>query len=317
MGFLERFINLVSIAVFTGFLLIPVAFLSAYPEAVPQWTGSLLADYCLRTGLCDFRLLKAGLGASLFLIITLFISWLEALRPTMTNWEIEDTIEDIDTSLLQLSHDVSDLREEQEETKQEDMAPRQLMRRNVAGGLAALSIVFFMLAWWGSGKLPALLTAGPISAEIPAADIPLLALIVMTVLGALFFSGAVWHYFWDDDEDKELLWEKNFIVRSLYRGLGEKQSDEGKSRKKYYYRKFVVVLSVMVMAFFAAVSIYIKGVFNLSEIWGWLVITPVFPLFVFDIYLLFMMAFFPDRVMFWENNQYIQQLYQEEDQSEA
>lgn len=314
MGFLERFTNLVVIAVFTGFLIIPVAFLGAYPEAVPEWAGSLLADYCLRTGVCDFRILKAGLGVSMFFIITLFMGWLEALRPGATRWEVEDTLEEITGRLDEISIVLWDLKEEDREPEQEEEPKWKEARKSVAFLLAIWSMAFFMLAWWGSGKLPAVLGSGVVSAEIPMVDLPGGVLFFLSLMGALSFAGAVWHLFWADDNDKELFWERNFLIRGLYQDDRKNREKEKEPSSKFQIRKFSLAFSGLIISFFMATALFMNAILS-TDILGWVALGLSLPIVAFDLYVLFMMVFLPDKTMFWEKNQQIQKLYQE-DQSE-
>ncbi len=207
-GFLvDRWINILFIAIFTAFLVIPVAYLSANPDFVIQRSGELLADYCIRTGVCDFRQLKAGLGVSLFVMATLFIAFLEAIKPEYSR---DETLDEIEGMLVKLQGwYVYDHPEEEEEDK-ELRSKKELLRNRVFAFSLILSV--FLISW------------AITSANIQSPVLNLLLGLTSTLSVAFSFYLFAMFVFWPD---REMFWERNKYIRKLYRELeAEREADQ-------------------------------------------------------------------------------------------
>jgi len=197
---MQRSHNVVVIAVITAFLVVPVGYLSAYPEMIPQWAGSLLADYCLETGVCDFHVLKAGLGIVLFVLVSVFIGFLEAVNPSgILDDSLDLKVEKIQEDLEDLSSWYVDDHPDQNivEKDKREKSPRDTLRNDLAGFSLVIGLLF---AFVGGHTFELLYT--------PAAA--LIAFGGYITISQIFFS------------DRDMFWEKNRVIQNHYR---EEQSE--------------------------------------------------------------------------------------------
>jgi len=212
LGFVtDRWVNILFIAVFTVFLVIPVAYLSANPDFIVQWSGELMADYCIRNGVCDFQQLKAGLGVSLFVMITLFIAFLEAVKPESS---VDDTLDEIEGMVEQLSswYEFDHPEEERDTEKASPVIDgKQDFRVKMAFVVPLIVIVITFLISYAFGIV-----------ENRVGDV--VASVVASVGIGFMFYILVFTFFF---KDREMFWERNKYIRKLYHELeADREADQ-------------------------------------------------------------------------------------------
>lgn len=219
---MRRFFNILLIPIVAAFLVFPVAFFSAYPEAVPQFFGKLLADYCFATGQCDYRFLMAGLGVGLFILITIGMALVESVSDT---WDDDNEL-DINT-ILSYVKDIhlwmEDVPMVEEKEINKPTTPKGGLRDLVNFTLVVLAII---LAWgsycagsrtfgnWGVGGLS--LSADNANNMMNAVNSPVLSYtfgFLSFVCAGLIVYNVVYGEMIKPESD--LFWEKNWLVRKM------------------------------------------------------------------------------------------------------
>lgn len=213
---INRFHNVIAIALITSFLVVPVAFLIANPDAIVIWSGQIMADYCLRTAYCDYAYLKAGLGVALFIMISLLIAFLEVFNFK----EIGDTV--VEERLSRIEETLSDfymMYEMDNPEDDEDLPPLHNCNNKLQKTMRDMTFIFLL----GSVLYLAINLVGyfPIEKPVPYFDISMTAvfLIVFVVMYAdhlILIS---------TKEDKLLFWEKNDLIQGLYKKFGNKKEE--------------------------------------------------------------------------------------------
>lgn len=87
---------------YSSFLALPVAYLSAYPNVIPYFIGSTIADVCYKTGQCDFHVLMGATGLSIYLLTTVLFMILVSTNPKEHKTPDVDHFENLSEQIAQL-----------------------------------------------------------------------------------------------------------------------------------------------------------------------------------------------------------------------
>lgn len=215
---INRFHNVIAIALITSFLVVPVAFLIANPDAIVIWSGQIMADYCLRTAYCDYAYLKAGLGVALFIMISLLIAFLEAFNFK----EIGDTV--VEERLSRIEETLSDfymMYEMDNPEDDEDLAPLHNGNNKVQNRMRDMTFIFLL----GFVLYLSINLVGyfPVEKPIPYYDIFITAVFLVVFL--FMFGDHLIIIFKKDEDNRLLFWEKNDLIQGIYKKFGNKKEE--------------------------------------------------------------------------------------------
>jgi len=125
MEILEKFNNIVTIAVITAFLIIPVAVLSSGQVEVIKQLTEFTINICVENPACTYRYYMASLGTSILIMVSILIAFLEAVRSNSRYEMIGDIAED--------TMDILDWINTQEIIKEEEADKKDREDRRASG----------------------------------------------------------------------------------------------------------------------------------------------------------------------------------------
>lgn len=125
MEILEKFNNIVTIAVITAFLIIPVAILSSgQVEVITQLTEYTI-NLCVKNPACSYRYYMASLGTAILIMTSILIAFLEAVRSNSKYELIEDISDEI--------YEITDWINDQEIIKEDEADQKDREDRRASG----------------------------------------------------------------------------------------------------------------------------------------------------------------------------------------